>query len=215
MTKNLEAAAADVIAVGRFIAGRGWAPATAGNYSVRIGERIAITASGADKSALTTADILAVDLDGRTAQGHPVQGGRKPSAETLLHARIYRDRPDAGAVLHTHSIASTTLGLLPPRADEIAFAGYEILKAFEGYDTHDDRAVLPVLDNSQDMAALAEAASARLGDNPRARGYLIRGHGLYTWGRDMASARRHLEALEFLFECELERRRIAPRSDRI
>jgi methylthioribulose-1-phosphate dehydratase len=205
MTTTLQSAATDIVAVGRFIAGRGWAPATAGNYSVRIDrDRVAITASGIDKGALTPADVLAVDGDGRA-----VDGGR-PSAETLLHARIYRDRPEAGAVLHTHSIASTTLGMLPPCTDELVFAGYEILKAFVGYDTHDDRLTLPVLDNSQDMTALAENASARLRDNRRTPGYLIRGHGLYTWGPDMAAARRHLEALEFLFGCELERRRIAP-----
>jgi methylthioribulose-1-phosphate dehydratase len=202
---TFETAAADIVAVGRFIHDRGWAPATAGNYSARIGDgRIAITASGIDKGALTTADILPVDLDGRD-----VDGGRKPSAETLLHLGIYRDRPEAGAVLHTHSIASTTLGMMAPRTEEIVFAGYEMLKAFEGYHTHDDRAVLPVVDNSQDMAALGELASAKLRANPRAPGYLIRGHGLYTWGRDMQSARRHLEALEFLFGCELERKRMS------
>jgi methylthioribulose-1-phosphate dehydratase len=205
MTTILESVAAELVAVGRYIAGRGWAPATAGNYSALIGDHIAITASGIDKGAMTPADILAVDLDGR-----PIDGARKPSAETLLHTRIYYDWPDAGAVLHTHSIASTTLGMLPPRTDEIAFAGYEILKAFDGYVTHDDRLVLPVFDNKQDMAALADATSDRLRAYPRTVGYLIRGHGLYTWGPDIATARRHLEALEFLFGCELERRRIAP-----
>ncbi|HTI87745.1 MAG TPA: methylthioribulose 1-phosphate dehydratase [Alphaproteobacteria bacterium] len=201
-TPDLESAATDIVAAGRFIAGRGWAPATAGNYSVRIaGDRIAITASGIDKGALTPADVLTVDGHGRA-----VDGG-KPSAETLLHMRIYRDRPDAGAVLHTHSVASTTLGMLPPHSDEIVFAGYEILKAFVGYGTHDDRLILPVVDNSQDMAALAETASTRLRATPRTPGYLIRGHGVYTWGPDMSGARRHLEALEFLFGCELARRR--------
>ena len=205
MTASFNDATAALIAVGRFLADRGWAPATAGNYSVRIdADRVAITASGTDKGALTPADILIVDLD-----GDPVgDDRRKPSAETLLHLRIYRDLPSAGAVLHTHSIAATTIGMASPRPDELTFAGYEILKAFAGYDTHEDTAVLPVLENTQDMTALAELASRRLRPNPRAPGYLIRGHGLYTWGRDMQSARRHVEALEFLFGCELERRRV-------
>ncbi|MET1163044.1 MAG: class II aldolase/adducin family protein, partial [Pseudoxanthomonas sp.] len=41
--------------------------------------------------------------------------------------------------------------------------------------------------------------------------YLIDGHGLYAWGRDMAEARRHLEAFEFLFHCELELRKLGCR----
>ncbi|MGE5538793.1 MAG: methylthioribulose 1-phosphate dehydratase [Gemmatimonas sp.] len=205
MTNTLYDAAAAIMTMGRLFESRGWAPATAGNYSARIDDtRIAITASGVDKGALTADDILVVGIDGKLVAGED----RKPSAETLLHTRLYRDLPWIGAVLHTHSVASTTIAMIPPEPEELVFANYEILKAFAGYDTHEATAVLPVLDNSQDMAALADAAAAKLRANPRAPGYLIRGHGLYTWGHDMASARRHVEALEFLFGCELERKRI-------
>ena len=64
---------------------------------------------------------------------------------------------------------------------------------------------VPVLPNTQDMDELAARVEARLGEQPM-WGYLIDGHGLYAWGRDMAEARRHLEAFEFLLGCELELR---------
>jgi methylthioribulose-1-phosphate dehydratase len=52
------------------------------------------------------------------------------------------------------------------------------------------------------MAALAKRVQQRLSDttNPLRHGFLIRGCGLYTWGRDLDEARRHVESFEFLFE---------------
>ena len=45
-------------------------------------------------------------------------------------------------------------------------------------------------------------------DAPNTWGYLIAGHGLYAWGRDISEARRHLDAFEFMLGCELEMRRL-------
>lgn len=206
MTISFDDAAKGLVAIGRFLDTRGWAPATAGNYSVCFESgRAAITASGFDKRALTVADILVVDLDGR-----PVgETALRPSAETLLHTQLYRDLGWARVVLHTHSIASTTLGMASPQPNEIALANYELLKALRGFDTHATAAHIPVFENTQDMPTLAAETSAYLGKNPDCPGYLIRGHGLYTWAADMTAARRQVEALEFLFACELERRRIS------
>ena len=69
---------------------------------------------------------------------------------------------------------------------------------------------VPVLPNSQDMTELSAQVEALLDAAPM-WGYLIDGHGLYAWGRDMAEARRHLEAFEFLLHCELELRRLGAR----
>jgi methylthioribulose-1-phosphate dehydratase len=205
MSISLDEAAKGLVAVGRFLDARGWAPATAGNYSVRFEpERVAITASGFDKRALTVDDILTVDLDGRPLGETTL----RPSAETLLHTQLYRDFDWARVVLHTHSIASTALGMAAPRPTEIVLADYELLKAFRGFDTHAATAHIPVFENTQDMPALAAETSAYLRSHPATPGYLIRGHGLYTWAADMTAARRQVEALEFLFACELERRKI-------
>ena len=54
---------------------------------------------------------------------------------------------------------------------------------------------------------LAEAVGVHL-EQPQMRGYLIEGHGLYAWGRDVGEAMRHLEAIEFMLSAELELRRL-------
>lgn len=205
MSTSFEDAAKGLVAVGRFLDARGWAPATAGNYSVRFEpDRAAITTSGFDKRALTVGDILAVDLDGR-----PIgETSLRPSAETLLHMQLYRDLPWARVVLHTHSVPSTALSMASPPSQEIVLADYELLKAFPGVDTHATTLRIPVFENTQDMKALAADVSARLRKDASSPGYLIRGHGLYTWATDMTTARRQVEAFEFLLACELERRRI-------
>jgi methylthioribulose-1-phosphate dehydratase len=194
-------AAEAIAALGGDLDRRGWCPATSGNFSVRLDETCcAITASGRDKGRLSVADILLVDLAGE------VQGAGQASAETLLHTSLYRRSGGIGAVLHTHSSASTVLGLLWAGQAGLFLEGYELLKAFAGVATHEVRLGFPIVENAQEMVALAAEVEARLdGAASPCFGYLIRGHGTYVWGRDLAEARRHLDALEFLFECELRR----------
>ena len=185
------------------LAARGWAPATAGNFSGRIDERHAtVTVSGRDKGKLTERDFLLVDLDGRV-----VAGDGRPSAETPLHLQLYRRDPAVGAVLHTHSPNQTVAGRLLAHEGSIRFEGYELLKAFDGVGTHATSVELPVFANTQDMDALARAVDARFGRGDRLHGYLIEGHGIYAWGRDLGDAVRHLEAFDFLLGCEMELRR--------
>jgi methylthioribulose-1-phosphate dehydratase len=179
---------------------RGWVPATAGNISVRIeGGRIAITRSGGHKGFLAPESVIEVDLDGRA-----VTPNAKPSAETLLHCQIYRAFPDAGAVLHGHSVANTVLSMDMPE-EAISFTGYEVQKIFAGQTTHEATLRLPMFDNDQDMARLARAVEPLLAD--MTMGYLIRGHGVYVWGPTMDIALARLEGLEFVLACTLERRR--------
>lgn len=199
---RLAACAAEIVAHARELAARGWVPATSGNFSVRLSdERVAITASGADKGRLCEADVIAVDLAGR-----PVVEGRQPSAEVALHAALYR-RPGVGAVLHTHSPAQTVASLLHAAEGRVRLRGYELLKALRGQDTHEATVDVPVVPNAQDTAALAVAADRAI-EGTDAWAYLIAGHGMYAWGADLAEARRHLEALDFMLGCELELRRL-------
>jgi methylthioribulose-1-phosphate dehydratase len=181
---------------------RGWVPATAGNFSFRDAEtgRIFITASGLDKGAITPADLLEIDLECRV-----LAGAGKPSAETSLHGVIYRDRSDTGAIFHVHSIWNTLLSDRYATAGAVPIENYELLKALSGVATHEHRELVPILENSQEYAGLALELAAALGNFPVAHGVLLRRHGLYTWGESIAGARRHLEALEFLFEVESRR----------
>lgn len=190
----------------RELAQRGFVPATSGNFSMRIdAEHVAITISGRDKSRLSVTDVMVVDGHGR-----PVGIDARPSAETLLHLQVYRRAPVTGAVLHTHSRTQTIASRLFAAQGEIDFEGYELLKAFSGYTTHQSRLRLPVFANTQDMQQLAATVETHWEQNGPLLGYLIEGHGIYTWGRDMEEARRHLDAFEFLLECELELRRLRP-----
>jgi len=198
--------AGEIIVNVRELSALGWTPATSSNFSRRLDDRhAAITVSGRDKGKLREADIMVVDMDGK-----PVGSDHRPSAETLLHTQLYRRFPDVGCVLHTHSQAQTVSSRLFAGAGHMRLEGYELLKAFRGNDTHETALDVPVLPNSQDMPSLAAQVDALLDDGPM-WGYLIDGHGLYAWGHDMAEARRHLEAFEFLFGCELELRRLDAR----
>lgn len=191
-------AADEIVEAGRRMDALGWVRATAGNLSVRAAaDRIAITRSGCHKGFLTPDDVMLVDLEGRALTP------ARASAETLLHCQLYRMFPEVGAVLHGHSVAATVLTMTRPGG--LVFSGYEVLKAF-GFATHEVEATLPVFDNAQDIAELAERMAPTL-EAGAPLGYALRGHGVYAWGPDMATARARLEALEFLLACELERRK--------
>ena len=199
------AAAERLICVGRTLDARGWCPATSGNYSVRLDARaLLVTASGKHKGHLTAEDFVAVDLEGRPTGAF---GHGKPSAETPLHALMFRLDPRIGAVLHTHSVASTVLGRALGGQASIELEGYEMQKAFSGVTTHEERVSIPIVDNSQDVPALAREVARRWERSPFP-GYVLRGHGLYAWDADVDGALRAIEALEFLVACELERRKL-------
>jgi len=187
----------------RELSAAGLTPATSSNFSCRLDDRhAAITVSGRDKGRLCEADVMVVDFDGAA-----VGSDLRPSAETLLHTQLYRRLGEIGCVLHTHSLAQTVASRLYLGPGYVRLEGYELLKAFSGNETHDTHVDLPVLPNTQDMHTLAAQVDALL-DRQCMWGYLIDGHGLYTWGRDMPEARRHLDAFEFLLNCELELRKL-------
>lgn len=192
-----------IVAAGRRLDALGLVPATAGNFSIRLdARRLAVTVSGRHKGFLTADDVMVVDLEGRAEDP-----AKRSSAETLLHCGIYRRFPEAGAVLHGHSIANTVLSRAA--GNGIRLAGYELLKAFPGLATHEAEVELPVVDNDQDIARMQRGLDL-LWDGMAAipPGYLIRGHGSYVWAPDMATALARMEALEFMLACDLEERRM-------
>lgn len=189
-----------LVDAGRFIDSKGWVPATSGNFSARLPDgRIAITVSGKHKGHLQLDDIMLIDADGHALDG------KKPSAETLLHTALYRRFPDVQSVLHPHSLNTTLVSRL--FKTEIVLEDYELLKAFNGITTHESRLVVPIFANDQNIPRLAAEVDCYLDgliDRQAAcHGYIIAGHGLYTWGQSVQEALRHLEALDFLFACEL------------
>ena len=201
-------AAEHLVQLGRDFYRRGWVLGTSGNFSAVIGRdpiRIAITASSLDKGQLKPENILQIDSDGNVLT--PDAG--KPSAETLLHTAIVRSR-GAGAVLHTHSVWSTILSDYHMGRGGFFIEGYEMLKGLSGVTTHEHREWVPILENSQDMKALAAETTRLLEDDPKVHGFLIRRHGMYTWGADLVEAARHVEILEFLLESVGRRQMMEP-----
>ena len=206
MSLTREHLSLEIIEAGRFLYGRGWSPATSSNYSARLSATKALlTVSGKHKGQLGLDDVLATDLSGNS-----LEPGKKPSAETLLHTQLYSWRPEIGAVLHTHSVNATVLSRLTP-GESIEFEDYELQKAFSGVSTHESTVRVPIFDNDQDIERLAAKVQPWLDAHPDCAGYLIRGHGLYTWGARMSDALRQIEAFEFLFECELKTRAVLNR----
>jgi methylthioribulose-1-phosphate dehydratase len=194
--------------LGREFHRRGWALGTSGNFSAVVERepiRLAITSSAVDKGRLKADQILEVDGSGNAL----TPGAGKPSAETLLHLSVVR-ATGAGAVLHTHSVWSTILSDYHTGQGGLFIEGYEMLKGLEGVGTHEHREWIPILENSQDIAALAAETEKLLREDGKLHGFLIRRHGLYTWGRDLAEAARHVEILEFLLESAGRRQMMEP-----
>ena len=200
----IEMEAQALVETAHLCAARGWVPATSGNFSVRDAHagQFLISRSGLDKGQMKIADLLVLDEAGHVVRGPASSEIAKPSAETALHVVIYRDRPEAKAILHVHTIWNTLIGTRFVGAGQFKITGYELLKALDGVETHEHREVVPVLANSQRYSVLSAQLAECLVKDPGAHGVLLAGHGLYTWGRSVEDARRHLEALEFLFEVE-------------
>ena len=195
-TEDFFILAEQLIEAGRFIDSKGWVPATSGNFSARLPDgTIAITVSGKHKGRLELADIMLIDSDANSLDG------KKPSAETRLHTALYQRFPAVQSVLHPHSINATLVSRL--FKTDIVLEDYELLKALSGIDSHESRVVIPIFANDQNIPRLAEQVEQYMDKHGAIYGYIIAGHGLYTWGSSVQDTLRHLEALEFLFDCEL------------
>lgn len=184
---------------------KGWSPATSTNYSVRSEkhDEYIISRSGVDKSKFKLSDLILINPMGEVLPPFN-KPGIKSSAETEIHTEIYKLFPEVNCVLHTHSVLGTVLSLKHLPEKQIVFEGYEILKGLEGNATHELTEVLPIVPNSQVMSDILQNMKGRYDG---IHGFLIAGHGLYTWGKNIATAKRHIETYEFLFECYFTMRR--------
>ena len=177
---------------------RGWVLGTSGNFSTLLARkplRICVTASGMEKGKLDETNFLELDDNAEILQGFG-----KPSAETLLHLTIYRFIPKARSILHTHSVWGTILSDHFIEQGAIEIEGYEMLKGLSGVKTHEHTEIVPIVENSQDYVALSHVIENVLRENKGIHGVYLRRHGLYTWGDNVAEAKRHVEIFEFLFE---------------
>ena len=183
--------------IGRNFYDHGWVLGTSGNFSAVICDaplRLAITASGMDKGRLTDDQFVLIDK-----QGEVIAGVGRPSDEAKLHLCLVLERR-AKSVLHTHSVWGTVLSDAFAADGGVRITGWEMLKGLAGVRTHEHQEWLPIIENSQDMTALATTLEGVLRAHPDIHGFLLRGHGLYTWGQSLTETKRHIEILEFLLE---------------
>ncbi|KAF7767671.1 methylthioribulose-1-phosphate dehydratase [Pseudoalteromonas citrea] len=188
-----------LIETGRWISQQGWVPATGGNFSIKTDSGFVVTASGHHKGYLEPEHFLELCADGQITAGNGA-----PSAETALHLMLYQLSPNTECVLHTHSVAATTLSRFV-RDDTLQIEGYEMQKSLRGIQSHLTPLHIAIFDNDQNIEILAQRVAKHHATTPVVHGVLIRGHGLYAMGDSIAETRRHIEGLEFLFACELER----------
>jgi methylthioribulose-1-phosphate dehydratase len=189
----------ELIDLGIFAAKRNWVPATSGNFSQRIDQdNFIISASGPDKGSLTEDNFVILAVDNNNLSD--IQP--KPSAETLLHSYLYRTSSMIGAIAHVHSPISVVVST-QHKSEELLLTGYELLKAIGSTSSHETKIRLPIFNNTQHIETLArEVQSYMQEENPDIYAYLIRGHGIYVWGRDVVELRRHLEAFDSLLDYE-------------
>ena len=117
-------------------------------------------------------------------------------------------------MLHTHSMWSTLLSDRHAATRGLAIEGYEMLKGLEGVTTHEHREWIPVLENDQDMTRLAGRGSNDARSHiRRAHAFLLRRHGMYTWGDTLPQAVRHVEIVEFLLEALVRARMVMSDDD--
>ena len=198
MVDDFRELASNLAAIAKSFHTRGWLLGTSGNLSAVVQReplRLAMSPSGVDKGELMPDQMLAIDENAHIVN----QDFGKPSDESLLHIKIVKER-GAGAVLHTHSVWNTLLSDLYASAGGVTINGYEMLKGLQGVRTHEHSEWLPIIDNSQDMPALAESVGQTLNQHKDSHGFLLCRHGLYSWGETLAEAKRHIEILEFLLE---------------
>jgi methylthioribulose-1-phosphate dehydratase len=177
---------------------RGWMEGTAGNISVRISPDTAlITASGRSKGALTAADVVAVRVD----DASPVHADSpRPSAETTIHAALYRLSAGVEAVVHAHPPYATAVAVLAARRGHttVEFADLEIIKGLGLPDP--SKVVVPVFENHAHVPGIADDVTERVAhDAPPVM--LIGNHGATTWGPTLDVARNRMECLEAM--CQL------------
>lgn len=181
---------------------QGHNPATSGNYSLRskINSEIALVSeSGIDKSKFTEENFLPLNYNSRQILESHTNTGRKSSDETDIHLSIYQITR-ANCVLHSHMLDSLLFADLFPDKEFATIKNLELLKGFNGIQTHELEIHIPIFNNTQDIKNLAEKIKPAILSQPNSFGLLLRGHGVYVWGESVEEAKRHLEVFEYIFK---------------
>jgi L-fuculose-phosphate aldolase len=177
---------ADVVEIGRRLYARGYTASNDGNISVRLDERrLLMTPKSVCKGFMQPDFMCITDLEGRK-----IAGDRDPSSEMQMHLEVYRQRPDAKAVVHAH----------PPIATGFAVAGIPL-----------DKAVLAEVVTTLGSVPIADYATPSTRELPEAvrkyvkahDGMLLANHGALTLGGDLYAAYYKMETIEHFAKISL------------
>ncbi len=164
---------------GRYIYASGLTSKYSGNISVRDAESglIAIKPSGIPWDLIKPADVVIVDENGRV-----VEGDRKPSTETPMHAAVYRSYPEAMAVVHTHSRFGTGFAVARVPIPAICVNSVEL---------GGEIPVLPFFPpgSAENSLAIAEGLRGK-------KSVLLAAHGVLCYGENLEEAVYYNEVLE-------------------
>lgn len=183
--------------------------ATSGNYSLKFQDQnneAYISESGIDKSQFCINNLFEININSFNATKEDCKS-KKPSDETPLHMMIY-SVIKFGCVLHSHFLESLIFAKLHYNQKIIEISGLEMIKAFKGLKSHEDTIRVLMVENSQDIYALASKMKSHLEEIKNCYALLLKGHGIYVWGENVDSAKRHLEAYQYIFQYLIREREI-------
>ena len=185
----------------------GWATGTGGGISIRVGGpdenrpwRVFVAPSGIQKEDMIGDDVFELDMD-RNVVHPPRTPNLKQSACTPLWYVVYRNRPTAKAVIHTHSMNAQLATLLDPTETStvLRITHLEMLKGV-GHHAYDDILEVPIIDNRPSEDLLAAQLESVIQKYPNSNCVLVRRHGLYAWGDSWEQAKTQCESFDYLFE---------------
>lgn len=182
--------------LGRAFYALGWVSGTGGGISIQAEGRIVMAPSGVQKERLSPDDLFELDSAGEVLV-RPEQTDLKLSACAPLFLHAFQRR-GAGAVIHSHSQNALVATLLPQSQSAFTVTHLEMMKGLEGVGYHDTHAV-PIIENTAHECDLADALAEAMDAHPKAHAVLVRRHGVYVWGADWVSAKRHAECYDYLF----------------
>jgi methylthioribulose-1-phosphate dehydratase len=180
----------------------GWASGTGGGVSVRSGDKIYMAPSGVQKERMHPEDMFVLDLKGEVLQAPASQVTVSACRPLFMHAFQLRN---AGAVLHSHSMNAMLATLISGNTFRIT--GVEMLKGIAGvgvFDVHE----VPIIDNTAYECDLADSLKDAIIAYPKSNAVLVRGHGVYIWGKDWVQAKTQAECYDYLFEAAVKMKQL-------
>lgn len=181
----------------------GWVSGTGGGISVRSGDKIYMAPSGVQKERLNPEDMFVLDLKGEIVKS-PASPAYGVSACRPLFMHAFQLR-NAGAVIHSHSMNAMLATLISGKTFRIT--GIEMQKGIAGvgvFDTHE----VPIIDNTAHECDLADSLKEALLAHPKSNAVLVRGHGVYVWGKDWIQAKTQAECYDYLFEAAVKMKQL-------